>query len=119
MKIQYRSIVLLSPIFLFTFCTQQRQVTEKETEVPVKTIAQDALETVDIKEWPVPWKKTGTRDPFVAPNGKVWFCGQVGNYIANLDPLSGEFKRYEVPETSHPHNLIIDKNGFVTKPKSE
>ena len=114
MKIQhYRIMVLLSTIFLFTFCTQQRQVTEKETEVPVKNIAQDAAETVDIKEWPVPWKKTGTRDPFVAPDGKVWFCGQGGNYVANLDPSSGEFKRYDVPEKSHPHNLIIDKNGFV------
>ena len=27
--------------------------------------------------------------PYVAPDGKVWFVGQAGNYIAYLDPKSG------------------------------
>ncbi len=68
---------------------------------------------VDIKEWPVPWADSRPRDPDVAPDGKVWFVGQVGNYIARLDPTTGEFKRYELDPEVNPHNLIVDKQGIV------
>ncbi len=53
------------------------------------------------------------RDPAVAPNGQVWFCGQSENYIARLDPETGAMKKYQVPEGSNPHNLIIDSKGFI------
>ena len=69
-----------------------------------------------IKEWPVPWGETRPRDPYVDPTTKrVWFCGQAGNYIAYLDPATGEFKRFEFPngERVGPHNLIVDKKGLV------
>ena len=39
-----------------------------------------------VREWPVPWEKTRPRDPYVAPDGRVWFVGQQGNYIASFDP---------------------------------
>ncbi|MGH7645968.1 MAG: virginiamycin B lyase family protein, partial [Gemmatimonadales bacterium] len=68
---------------------------------------------VDIKEWPVPWTDTRPRDPDVAPDGAVWFVGQVGNYIARLDPATAEFKRFELDLGVHPHNLIVDRNGIV------
>jgi virginiamycin B lyase len=69
-----------------------------------------------IKEWPVPWGETRPRDPYVDPTtGRVWFCGQAGNYLAYLVPSTGEFKRFEFPngERVGPHNLIIDKKGLV------
>lgn len=68
---------------------------------------------VQITEWTVPWEKTRPRDPYVDGQGKVWFVGQAGNYIAHLDPASGQFKRYEIEEGTHPHNLIVDKSGKV------
>ena len=68
---------------------------------------------VEIQEWVVPWDNTRPRDPYVAPDGMVWFCGQRGDYIASLDPSTGEFERYEIPENSHPHNLIVDADGMV------
>ena len=67
----------------------------------------------EVTEWDVPWADTRPRDPYVGPDGLVWFCGQRGNYIASLDPETGDFKQYEVPENSHPHNLIVDDEGFV------
>ena len=70
-------------------------------------------DTISIKEWKVPWEKTRPRDPYVAADGRVWFCGQAGNYIAVLDPKNGDFKRYELSENTNPHNLIIDKQGFI------
>ncbi len=69
-----------------------------------------------IKEWPVPWADTRPRDPYVDPTtNRIWFCGQAGNYLAYLVPSTGEFKRYEFPngERVGPHNLIVDKQGFV------
>ena len=66
---------------------------------------------VPIKEWNVPWEKSRPRDPAVAPDGKIWFVGQVGNYVARLDPVSGEFKQFAVDSGTNPHNIIVDKKG--------
>ncbi len=59
--------------------------------LPTPGVAQQS--NLAVQEWEVPWERSRPRDPFVAPDGKVWFVGQVGNYIANLDPRSGEFTR--------------------------
>ena len=72
-----------------------------------------AIDSIQIKEWTVPWEKTRPRDPFVAPDGRVWFCGQAGNYIAVFDLKNGDFKRYELSANTNPHNLIIDKAGMI------
>ena len=73
----------------------------------------DTIQPVQISEWTVPWEKTRPRDPYVAPDGRVWFVGQAGNYVAVLEPNSGEFKRFEIDPGTHPHNLIVDRQGMV------
>ena len=50
------------------------------------------------KSWTVPWEKTRPRDAFVDQKGRVWFVGQVGNYVAHLDPKSGEISLDEHPQ---------------------
>lgn len=65
------------------------------------------------KSWTVPWSNTRPRDAFVDQKGRVWFVGQVGNYVANLDPKSGEFKRYTIEPGTNPHNLVVDTKGMV------
>jgi len=72
-----------------------------------------SAQTLDIREWPVPWAQTFTRDPDVAPDGRVWICGMNGNYLAVMDTASGEFRRYDLPEPANPHNLIVDDRGAV------
>lgn len=69
------------------------------------------MATVDIKEWPVPWQNTRPRDPHTDAQGRVWFVGQVGNYIAYFNPATEEFKRFEIEEGTNPHNLIVDERG--------
>jgi virginiamycin B lyase len=71
------------------------------------------IDTVPIREWTVPWERTRPRDPAVAPDGKIWFVGQVGNYLARLDPVSGEFKRFAIDSGTNPHNVIVDRRGFA------
>src|SRR3712207_5335289 len=68
---------------------------------------------VSIKEWPVPYEKSRPRDPYVDSKKRVWFVGQVGNYVAHLDPSSGTFRRYELEDGALPHNLIVDKSDMV------
>jgi virginiamycin B lyase len=68
---------------------------------------------VPIKEWPVPYPNSRPRDPYVDSQNRVWFVGQVGNYIAYLDPRSGKFHRYEIEKGTLPHNLIVDRSDIV------
>lgn len=63
----------------------------------------------DFTSWLVPWEKTRPRDPAVDAEGRVWFAGQGGDYVAWLDPQSGKFTRFELPEGAGPHNLIVGR----------
>jgi virginiamycin B lyase len=73
---------------------------------------QAALDDPELQEWLVPYEDSRPRDPMVAPDGRVWFCGQAGGYIAVLDPETEEFIQYDL-EGVRPHNLIIDPEGMV------
>jgi virginiamycin B lyase len=77
----------------------------------IPAVAQEA--TLEPKEWTVPWEKTRPRDPIMDQSGRVWFVGQVGNYVAYLDPKSGEFKRYQIDDRTNPHNINVDERGGV------
>jgi virginiamycin B lyase len=68
---------------------------------------------VAIKEWPVPYPDSRPRDPDVDNQNRVWFVGQKGNYLAYLEPESGNFRRYELEAGALPHNLIVDQQGMV------
>lgn len=68
---------------------------------------------VDIREWAVPWEDSRPRDPYVARDGRVWFVGQKGDYVANFEPESGDFSRYDLEPGTGPHNLIVDDAGRI------
>lgn len=72
-----------------------------------------AADTVTIEEWPVPWNNTRPRDPAVGPQGRVWFVGQTGDYVAYFNPDNGEFQRYDLQAGDLPHNLVVGKDGIV------
>lgn len=67
--------------------------------------------TVEIKEWEVPWENSRPRDPWVSGPDTVWFVGQRSHYAATLTPSSGEFQRYDLPDSAGPHTVIADDNG--------
>lgn len=72
-----------------------------------------AQEDTDPKltEWKVPWQNTRPRDPYVAPDGKVWFVGQTGHYAGVLDPATGDIQRVDLPAGAGPHNIVVDAEG--------
>lgn len=71
-----------------------------------------ATATPTIEEWTVPWEKTRPRDPSVAPDGRVWFVGQVGNYLAVFNPVDASMQRIELPDGTRPHTVLVDGEGF-------
>lgn len=68
---------------------------------------------LDIQEWDVPYADSRPRDPYVGPSGDIWFVGQRSDYVAVLDPASGEFRRYALEDGAGPHNLIVAPDGAI------
>lgn len=65
------------------------------------------------REWDVPYPNSRPRDPYVGPDGRIWFVGQRTSYVAVLDPASGSFRQYPLDEGTGPHNLIVDAEGTI------
>jgi virginiamycin B lyase len=70
-------------------------------------------DSIDIREWEVPYEQSRPRDPFAESAHSVWFVGQRTGYLAHLDAESGEFTRVELKDGSGPHNLIVGSDGIV------
>ena len=70
-------------------------------------------ESIDIREWQVPYEKSRPRDPFAESASSVWFVGQRAGYLAHLDAETGEFKKVNLKDGSGPHNLIVASDGVV------
>jgi virginiamycin B lyase len=75
---------------------------------------------IPIQEFSVPWGREGRpRDAAISPvDGAVFFVGQAGqaptgNYVARLDPKTGQFRKYELDPGTNPHTCIVDSKGFV------
>jgi virginiamycin B lyase len=99
---------LLRGLFSAVFLTLSIAPTYGQAQLKSETGSQ-----IDILEWQVPWPSTRPRDPFVAPDGIVWFCGQAGHYIASFNPETGEMKKYDTGEGTGAHNLIVADDGMV------
>jgi virginiamycin B lyase len=76
------------------------------TPAATTAVLPDTTLKVQIEAWPVPWGGR-VRDPFVAPDGRVWFVGQAGNYVAIFDTVTKRFERIEIDDGAHPHTVIV------------
>jgi len=68
---------------------------------------------VTIREWVVPKPGSRPHDPLATPDGSIWYSGQFANELGRLDPKTGVFKEYPLPEGSGPHGLVADKDGNI------
>jgi virginiamycin B lyase len=82
---------------------------------PADPVTEPAPEfvAVEIEEWEVPFPESRPRDPYVGPDGRVWFVGQRTHYVAYLDPETGEIRKYDLEEGTGPHTVIVGDDGTV------
>ncbi len=66
---------------------------------------------VSITEWEVPWEESRPRDPYVAPDGDIWFVGQRTHYVAEFDPDTEEFQKFDLEDGAGPHTVVVDDKG--------
>ncbi len=78
---------------------------------PAPLMAQTPSDTIAIREWTVPWEGTRPRDPSVDPQGRIWFVGQSGNYVARFDLTTEKFERFEIEPGTNPHTVVVDRTG--------
>ena len=80
--------------------------------VPPVASAADPIE-IDIDEWRVPYENSRPRDPAVAPDGRIWFVGQAGDYVGWFDPETAAFGRHPLPKGTGPHNVVVGDDGTL------
>jgi len=69
---------------------------------------------VVIKEYDVPTPQSRPHDPAVAPDGSLWYTGQMANKLGRLDPKTGKIQEYPLKtEDSGPHGLVADAQGNI------
>ena len=66
---------------------------------------------VTFEEWVVPTLGQRSRDPVEAPDGAIWWVGQMGNIMGRIDPATGEMKEYVLPDNAKPHSVTMDDAG--------
>ena len=92
---------IISVLLVLTFLISAFVVTDRETNVEVS-----------ITEWKVPWEDSRPRDPYVAPDGDIWFVGQRSDYVGEFDPDTGEFRKFDLEDGAGPHTVIVDDQGM-------
>ena len=80
-----------------TFTLQVAIIALVSTLFPQSGTAQTDTDPA-LQEWTVPYENSTPRDPMVAPDGRVWFVGQTGDYVSVLDPMTGDFEKYDLDD---------------------
>jgi virginiamycin B lyase len=65
-----------------------------------------------VTEWPVPTPRFA-RDPAPGPDGNIYITVMMGDKIARFDTRTHRFNEWELPAGTHPHGLLVDRQGIV------
>lgn len=68
---------------------------------------------LDFEEWVVPTLGQRARDPVEAPDGGIWWVGQMGNVIGRINPATGAMREWKLPPKALPHSVNVDAKGGV------
>lgn len=92
--------------FMFLACDRPDDVSAQSTDESSEIITA-------VEEYKVPWEDGRSRDPFAAPDGKVYFAGQQGHYVGVFDPETEEFNQFELEDGTGPHTVAVGDDGTV------
>lgn len=68
---------------------------------------------LEFEEWVTPTLGQRSRDPVEAPDGSIWWVGQMGNILGRINPDTGEMTEWPLPERALPHSVNVDDDGVV------
>lgn len=68
---------------------------------------------IAIKEWQVPTLGQRSRDPIQLANGMIYWTGQYGSLIGELDPRTGKMREFKLAADVRPHSIAADANGQI------
>jgi virginiamycin B lyase len=69
---------------------------------------------VTFQEWKLPTAGTRPHDPLAAPDGTIWYSGQMASLLGHIDPKTGSIQEYRTSTPmSGPHGLVMDKHGNI------
>ena len=73
-----------------------------------------SLARLIIKEWDVPTSNSHPHDPAVAPDGALWYTGQMSNTLGRVDPPTGKIREYRLrTPDSGAHSRFRSKGNAV------
>ncbi len=100
---------------LVIFACDRPDERSPETSPDVEmTNATEALPVIiSIEEWDVPWDETRSRDPYVSPDGRIFFAGQRADYIGFFDPETAEFDYHDLDDGTGPHTVVVADDGTL------
>jgi virginiamycin B lyase len=77
------------------------------------TLAAPAAD-VSIREFDLPTANSRPHDPALAPDGSLWYTGQMANKLGRLDPKTGQIKEFPLKTPgSGAHGLVADHDGNI------
>jgi virginiamycin B lyase len=100
-----KSTLSLLLTFLFIGCANS-DAEQAESNTPADVI-------VSVEEWDVPFDDTRSRDPYVAPDGSVYFAGQRAHYVGHFNPETEEFRELPLEDGAGPHTVTVADDGTV------
>ena len=65
--------------------------------IPVFATPVWASDSIEIREWEVPYEYTRPRDPHTKDGKLIWFVGQGGDYLGRFDVATERLDRFEQP----------------------
>ena len=69
---------------------------------------------VSFQEWKLPTPGTRPHDPLAAPDGTIWYSGQMASLFGHVDPKTGSIQEFRTSTPmSGPHGLVMDKQGNI------
>lgn len=68
---------------------------------------------LSFKDWQPPTLGQRARDAVQAPDGTIWWVGELANLIGSIDPQSGAMKEYPLPRDTSPEAIAVDGKGNV------
>ncbi|MEX1010711.1 MAG: hypothetical protein WDZ29_01485 [Balneolaceae bacterium] len=98
-------ICLLAGAFMYTGHIDAQQVSDlSDPEIGI---------VKSVEDWNVPFDERWSRDPYVAPDGSIYFVGQWTHYVGRFNPVTEEFREYELDDGTGPHTVVVSSEGAV------